>query len=197
MGAAAGQPSAKPVSPTTAAPANGGELPKIVSRLNAPATKQGAASGSLQAPDLGSLLGRLEDKVKSDPSNISNRLLLAQTYNELGLADKGLAEARTALKQSPDNNRAQLVLASILSNRQDDAGLHEAKKVLTALQSQDDVKQYLVSMYLGNTYIRLGEHEAAMANWKQALEKMPVTDNRRAGLQKRIAELSAKGSGAG
>jgi len=95
----------------------GGELPRIVQRLGS--TVPGAVSGStlgstvgsktdgrLTAPDLGSLLGRLEDKVKAEPNNVSNRLLLAQTYNELGLTDKALDEIRAAVKQFPDHSRA-------------------------------------------------------------------------------------------
>jgi tetratricopeptide (TPR) repeat protein len=196
------QPPAKFAPPGGTAPSMGGELPKIVNRLNAstanpPARKPAGVPGRLQAPDLGSLLGRLEDKVKADPSDINNRLLLAQTYNELGLGDKALTEVRAALAQAPDHGRAQLVLGSILSSRQDDAGLQEAKTLLSGLQSRDDIKQYLVAMYLGDTFIRLGDHAAALANWKQALDNMPVTDNRRSRLEKRIAELSAKGSDAG
>ncbi|MCK4586009.1 MAG: hypothetical protein KAU29_01620, partial [Gammaproteobacteria bacterium] len=57
----------------------GGELPKIVQRLGSPArgvapAGAGAKPGRLTAPDLGSLLGRLEDKVKAEPNNVSNRL---------------------------------------------------------------------------------------------------------------------------
>lgn len=177
-------------------PRVGGELPKIVQQFAAPSvaslsgTKPAEAPGSLQAPDLGSLLGRLEDKVKSDPTNIGNRLLLAQTYNELGLGDKALEEVRAALVQAPDHARAQLVLASILSARQNDAELNEAKALLDSLKLNVKIKQYLVAMYLGDAYIRLGDHDAALKNWKQALETMPPTDNRRAQIEKRISDMN-------
>lgn len=184
--------SADNTAPGMSKPKMGGELPRLVQQLGGPAAvKPAGAPGRLQAPDLGSLLGRLEDKVKSDPGNIGNRLLLAQTYNELGLGDKAVDEVRAALVQAPDNARAQLVLASILSTRQDEAGLNEAKALLDGLKSNDKVKQYLVSMYLGDTFIRLGDHDAALKNWKQALEAMPVTDNRRPQIEKRIADLAA------
>ena len=174
-------------------PKMGGELPRLVQQLGAPsaAVKPAAAPGRLQAPDLGSLLGRMEDKVKTDPGNIGNRLLLAQTYNELGLGDKAVSEVRAALVQAPDNARAQLVLASILSARQDEVGLNEAKTLLNGLKPNLKVKQYLVSMYLGDTFIRLGDHDAALENWKQALKAMPATDNRRPQIEKRIADLAA------
>jgi predicted negative regulator of RcsB-dependent stress response len=184
--------SANNSAPGMGKPKMGGELPRLVQQLGGPAAvKPAVAPGRLQAPDLGSLLGRLEDKVKSDPGNIGNRLLLAQTYNELGLGDKAVDEVRAALVQAPDDDRAQLVLASILSTRQDETGLNEAKALLDGLKPSVKVKQYLVSMYLGDTFIRLGDHDAALINWKQALEAMPVTDNRRPQIEKRIADLAA------
>lgn len=181
--------------PTSGKSKMGNELPKIVRQFAAPSAaplsgaKPAGAPGPLQAPNLGSLLGRLEDKVKTDPSNIGNRLLLAQTYNELGLGDKALDEVRAALVQAPDNARAQLVLASILSSRQNEAGLNEAKTLLGGLKLNVKVKQYLVAMYLGDALIRLGDHDAALKSWKQALETMPPTDNRRAQIEKRISDM--------
>ncbi len=180
----------------------GGELPKIVQRLGSPipgiapkGSTAGSKDGRLTAPDLGSLLGRLEDKVKAEPNNISNRLLLAQTYNELGLADKAIEGIRAAVKQFPDHSRAKLVLASILSNRKNEAELKEAVGILKELRGDTNVKQYLVEMYLGNAWIRMGEHQSAMKSWKMALEGMPVSDNRRPKLEKGIADLVAGNSG--
>ena len=178
----------------------GGELPKIVQRLGSPvpgiAPKGGSgADGRLTAPDLGSLLGRLEDKVKAEPNNVSNRLLLAQTYNELGLVDKALEEVRASVKQFPDHSRAKLVLAAILSKRKNETELKEAVGVLKGLRGDKEAKQYLVEMYLGDAWIRMGEHQSAMKSWKIALEGMPVSDNRRAKLEKGIAGLVAGNPG--
>ncbi len=176
----------------------GGELPRIVQRLGSPAPGSTASSkpdGRLTAPDLGSLLGRLEDKVKAEPNNVSNRLLLAQTYNELGLVDKSLQEVRAAVKQFPDHSRAKLVLASILSKRKNEAELKEAVGILKELQGDTDAKQYLVEMYLGDAWIRMGDHQSAKKSWKLALEGMPVSDNRRAKLEKGIAGIVAGNSG--
>ena len=181
----------------------GGELPKIVQRLGGPSQVAPAsapdskAGGRLTAPDLSSLLGRMEDKVKAEPGNISNRLLLAQTYNELGLADKALEEARAAAGQFPDHTRAKLVLASILSNRKNETELKEAVAVLKGLRGNAEVKQYLVEMYLGNAWIRMGDHQSAKDSWKLALEGMPVSDNRRAKIEKSIADLDLGKSDSG
>jgi tetratricopeptide (TPR) repeat protein len=177
----------------------GGDLPKIVQRLGGPSQSSSApgskTGGRLAAPDLGSLLGRMEEKVKAEPNNISNRLLLAQTYNELGLMDQGLKEARAAARQFPDNSRAKLVLASILSNRKSETELKEAVSVLKSLRSSADVKQYLVEMYLGNAWIRMGEHQSAKDSWKLVLKGMPVSDNRRAKIEQSIADINSGKSG--
>lgn len=170
----------------------GGELPRIVRQFSAPATANTTdRPDRLQAPELGSLLGRLEDKVKAEPSNIANRLLLAQTYNELGLGNKALEEVRAARKQDSTHARAKLVLASILSTRDNPQGLDEAKQLLTALKTSSETKQYLVAMYLGDTFIRMGDHDAALSQWQTAMQTMPVTDNRRPGIKQRIAGLSS------
>jgi len=176
----------------------GGEMPKIVQSMGgpspaAPTTK--SMPGQLSAPDLGSLLGRMEDKVKSDPENIDNRLLLAQTYNELGLPDKAIAESRIAVKKQPDHLRAKLVLASVLSNRKEESELKEAVGILKGLKGNSDIKQYLVDMYLGDAWIRLGDHKAAVNSWKLALSGMPVSDNRRAKLESNIANISTNKDG--
>jgi len=168
-------------------------LPKIVQQLGGPAAapaKKNSQPGQLTAPDLGSLLGRMEDKVKAEPDNINSRLLLAQTYSELGLEDKAIQEARTALELQPDHARAKLVLSSVLSKRKAENELNEAIKLLKSLQSSPDVKRYLVDMYLGDAWIHLGNHESAVASWKMALEGMPVSDNRRAMIEKNISEIS-------
>lgn len=177
----------------------GNELPRIVRQFSAPTApvsggdpKSGVVSGSLKAPELSSLLGTLEDKVKAEPGNISNRLLLAQTYNELGFSEKALQEARAASALDLDHSRAKLVLASILSSRDSVDGLNEAKGLLEELKSSGESKQYLVAMYLGDTFIRLGNHDAALSYWQQSVKTMPASDNRRPLIEKRIQSLSAK-----
>lgn len=188
---------AAPAAPPLGGPM-GGEMPKIVQRLGGPSTgpaPKNTQPGQLTAPDLGSLLGRMEDKVKAEPDNINNRLLLAQTYNELGLPDKAITQARTATEQQPDHARAKLVLGSILSKRKAENDLNEAVALLKSLKSNPDVKQYLVDMYLGDAWIRLGDHKSAVASWKKALEVMPASDNRRAAIEKSIADISTGNPG--
>jgi predicted negative regulator of RcsB-dependent stress response len=188
------QPDPISASPQAAAsaPALGGELPAIVKRFGEASKvpdKMPSKSEKAPAPGLVDLLAGLESKVKADPANIGNRLLLAQTYQELGQRDKALKEARDIAEKNPNHPRARLVLASILSTSQQQSELNEAVALLDGLRSVTEVKQYLVQLYLGDAFIRLGDHQGAIKNWKAALEDMPAMDNRRDELQKRITDL--------
>jgi len=169
--------------PTTASA--GQNTPKIVQSM-AP------REGQVTAPGLESLVKGLEEKVKKDPS-VNNRLLLAQTYNELGMQDKALVSIRELQKEDPDNARINLVLSSMLSRSNDKEKLQESLTILEKLSGDKTIQQYLVNMYKGDALIRTQDHDGALKYWKLALEEMPAADNRRAILEKRIADLSIKG----
>ena len=128
------------------------------------------------------------------PDDIGKRLLLAQTYNELGLADKALVELRDMRKINPEHPRVNLVLSSILSSSDKDEDVKESLSILDMLTSDDSVQQYLVQMYRGNAMIRQQNHEGAMAQWAEALKGMPEADNRREMLEKRLDDLTSKGN---
>jgi tetratricopeptide (TPR) repeat protein len=167
--------------------APGGDTPQIVAKMN-----QQRKSGSVSAPGLDRLVKGLEEKVAADPGNIDNRLLLAQTYNELGMQDKALTEMRALKKQNPDHGRVNLILGSMLSRSSDPEKVKESLPLLDKASGDKTIQQYLVELYKGEALIRMQDHEGALKHWKKALENMPPTDNRRAKLERRIAELSAK-----
>ena len=174
--------------PTTAGA--GQDTPRIVQKMNAPQSTAGA--GSVAAPGLDSLLKGLEEKVAADPTNVNNRMLLAQTYNELGMQDKAMTEMRALQKDNPDNGRINLILSSMLSRSNDQEKIKESLTLLEKLSGDKTVQQYLVNMYKGDALIRSQDHDGALKYWKLALEDMPSADNRRALLEKRIADLSAR-----
>lgn len=192
-----GDTSNSPKSPSLSSISNeptsssGGELPAIVKRYGGAQSSGKAVSKSetSSAPGLENLLTGLESKVKANPTNISNRILLAQTYLELGFKDKALKEARDVVAINPSLPRANLVLASVLSKSQQQAELNEALTLLDGLRSKTEVKQFLVQLYLGDASIRLSDHQGAINYWNAALKAMPETDNRRQELQKRIKDL--------
>lgn len=176
--------------PTTAGA--GQNTPKIVQSMEQPQEKEGRVT----APGLESLVAGMEKKVAADPT-VSNRLLLAQTYNELGMQDKALAGMRELQKENPEDGRVNLVLSSMLSRSNDEAKLKESLTILDKLSGDKTIQQYLVNMYKGDALIRVQDHDGALKHWKLALDDMPSADNRRAILEKRIADLSAKGQSPG
>lgn len=164
----------------------GQDTPRIVANMN-----QQQSPGSVSAPGLEGLVKGLEDKVAADPTNVNNRLLLAQTYNELGMQDKSLAELRSLQKDNPDNGRVNLVLGSILSKSNDQEKVKESLPLLEKASGDKTIQQYLVNMYKGDALIRMKDHAGALKHWQLALDEMPPADNRRAKLEQRINELSA------
>ncbi|HEY5602503.1 MAG TPA: hypothetical protein VIM41_05295 [Gammaproteobacteria bacterium] len=165
----------------------GQNTPRIVANMNQ------QQPGGVSAPGLESLVKGLEDKVAADPANVSNRLLLAQTYNELGMQDKALAEMKTLQKANPQDNQINLILGSMLSRSSDQEKVKESLALLDKAAADKTIQQYLVHMHRGEALIRLQDHKGALKQWKLALQTMPPTDNRRGVLEQRISELSAMG----
>ena len=142
------------------------------------------------APAIDALLGRLEEKVKADPGNLDNRILLAQTYKELGRIPDATKELRNIQNQDPNNSRANLVLASILSQSNDQIELEESLQVLAKISGDDKVQPYLVELYRGDTLMNQKNLEGALKSWKQALVDMPKSDARYTILEKNVMDLS-------
>lgn len=166
--------------------ANAGQnMPQIVQDM-------GGASPNA-APNLGGLLKGLEDKVAANPNDVGKRILLAQTYRELGKADESMKTLQKLREDFPDNVRVKLVTASVLSQQDGEKDLKQALSLLKELSSvkdDDNVKPYLLNMYEGDAYIRLKDHKGALEKWKQALATMPPSDTRYKMLQDRIDSIS-------
>ncbi|WP_455203487.1 tetratricopeptide repeat protein [Kaarinaea lacus] len=163
---------------------SGRDQPRIMDQFGSSAESQSGA------PAIEGLVSGLEAKVKADPSNTGNRILLAQTYKELGRVDDATSELRELQKIDPDNSRVNLVLASILSQSTDTKELEESLTILEKVSADETVQAYLVHMYRGDAMIRQQNHEGALAQWKLALETMPQTDARYSVLEQKILELS-------
>lgn len=165
----------------------GNEQPKIMQQLGA--AKPG---GAVQVPGLAGLLKGLEDKVKAAPGNLSNHLLLAQTYRELGMGDKAIVSLRELKKDHPDHPRLNLILASLLSRSDKAEALKESLEILTKLSGESSVKQYLVNMYQGDALMRSNDKKGALTHWKAALSEIPENDSRHQQIERQIADLSEK-----
>jgi len=165
---------------------SGRSQPQVLENLTG---QQSSAAGAI-----GDLVGRLEEKVKSDPKNIGNRLLLAQTYKELGRADEAVLLLQELHKENPENQRAVLVLVSIYSQSDNPQEVSEALKLVQKIKPDATTPEYLLRMYTGDAMMRQNNVKDAVVQWQQALITMPQRDPNYTVLEKRVMELSAKDS---
>lgn len=157
----------------------------------APITPQASPvtkGGGQVAPMLGDLVGRIEEKVKSDPSNIGNQILLAQTYSELGRNDDGVAVLRKIPAGKPETPRAQIVLASLLAKTGQPDAFKEAFKLLDVAAKADAAQKGYAELYRGKVYLGQGKKDIAMKTWNAALKTLPATDNARSQIEDELSK---------
>ena len=157
----------------------------------APITPQASPvvkGGGQVAPMLGDLVGRIEEKVKADPANIGNQILLAQTYSELGRNDDGIAVLRKVPAGKPETPRAQIVLASLLAKNGQPEAFTEAFKLLDAAPKVDATQKGYAELYRGKVYLAQGKKDVAIKTWDAALKKLPATDNARAQIEDELSK---------
>jgi len=135
---------------------------------------------------LADLLPQLEAKVAADPRNREQRLLLAQTYVELGQHAKGVEQLRSLRKQAPQDIPATLLLATSLIQQGTQDGLREAAKLLGEAVYAKPAVMPMVRLYQGDIQMKLGDAPGAVSIWKDYLGKMSSGDPRRALFEEKI-----------
>lgn len=161
----------------------------------APITPQASplTKGSGQvAPGLGDLVGRIEEKVKADPSNIGNQILLAQTYSELGRIEEGIAILRKIPAGKPETPRSQIVLASLLAKTAQPEAYNEAFKLLDIAAKADATQKGYAELYRGKIYLGQEKKDLAIKAWEVALKKLPATDNARSQIEDELSKARIK-----
>ena len=86
--------------------------------------------GAEGAPDIGAMVGRLEEKVKAGGASLDDVMMLARSYRVLGREDDSLAMYRKARELEPDQPQLDLVLASALLRSDSDADHAEAEQIV-------------------------------------------------------------------
>ena len=104
---------------------------------------------------LGNLVTGLEKKVAINPENIEQRLLLAQTYNELGGREKSLKLLRALSNQFPKNPQIKTTLATVLMKSSDKQELKEASKAFDDAIKFDPEAASMARMYQGEIRVKL------------------------------------------
>ena len=140
------------------------------------------------APMLADLVGRLEAKVKTDPANVSNQILLAQTYSELGRTDEGITILRKVALTKVETPRVNVVLASLLTKSDKPDDLAAALKLLDEATKADAAQAGIAELYRGRVFVAQGKKDLATKTWKAALKRIPATDGARTQLEDELAK---------
>lgn len=141
------------------------------------------------APVLGDLVARLEAKVIAEPSHIGNRILLAQTYSELGRSQDGVQLLRKLQKDKVTNiPRVQLVLASLLAKSSNQTELDEALKLLDEVVRGDATQKGFACLYRGRVYVMQGKKDAAIRLWKDMMKELSPSDPARVQIENELAK---------
>ncbi len=153
----------------------------------APENPHGGQPGQAALPTLESLLPQLEKKVAANPKDIDQRLLLAQTYNEVGKRDQGLKTLRAIHRDAPANNQATILLATSLMQGNNPAELRESFTLLDEAARARPAVEVMARLYQGEIRQRLGDPAGAKKIWSAQLAKMPAGDPRRAMYESKLA----------
>lgn len=143
------------------------------------------------APMLANLIKGLEKKVAADPANAGNKMLLAQTYAEIGELEKGLNILKEVQSADPNNIKVKIVMASVLGKSNNPAELQQAMQILNDIQGADDPNiAGSVLLQRGRLYIKMGETESAKKEWNQALTTLPESSGYRKQVEIELARLN-------
>lgn len=167
----------------------------MAGRMAGPVSGPGLAApvASGNAPGLGDLLPRLEAKVAANPGDIDGRILLAQTYNELGQRAKGLESMRKLRQEFPLNDRVSFALGALLMKSDAKPDLQEALKLLeVSAASKQAAINNLARVYQGQVMVKLGDSKGAIKLWSSYLKTLPPGDERRASIEAELAKASKK-----
>jgi cytochrome c-type biogenesis protein CcmH/NrfG len=159
-----------------------------------PAMAGGGAAGepkkSSGVPVISDLLPGLEAKVAANPNDMNLRILLAQTYGELGQRDKGLALMRKMRGQFPMNQNVAFVLGAMLMKGSAEADQREALKLFEESAKSDVPNLENTSrLYQGQVMVKLGNAKGAAKLWRDYIAKLPKGDERRKQFEAELVKL--------
>jgi cytochrome c-type biogenesis protein CcmH len=146
-----------------------------------------ADAASPPVASLADLLPGLEAKVAANPKDVGQRLLLAQTYNELGQRDKGIKELRIVNRAEPKNTEVTILLGAALMESDSRTDLSEAFSLLDEAVRLKPAVSPMARLYQGDIRVKLGDTQGAVKIWQDYLNHMSAGDQRRAMFQDRIA----------
>lgn len=171
---------------STAAPVIPQQSP-IPGQQTAPGQQQGQDQSA--APMLGNLVTGLEAKVKADPENINNKLLLAQTYAELGRLNDGIKLLDGIPQDAGGDARVPLVTSMVYGKSDDPAHLKKALALLGDLESVDPARKGQIMLHKGKLLAKMGDNAAAKSTWEEGMKQLPESDPLRQEFEKELGKI--------
>ncbi len=164
-------------------------LPAIMPVQKTQSNSDGEGQGSAMVPGLEMLVSGLENKVNADPTNVSNRILLAQTYAELGRLADGMAILKEIRQKHPNNSQAAVALAAVLIKTEEQDNLKSAITIL-----DDSIKRFvdvrtIAVFHKAEAMDKLGKPQEAKDLWKGLLGSLPKGDQLRPQVEQKLAGL--------
>lgn len=175
----------KPQPPAAVALASGYYL----SESPDPAVAGHPAPVAPKASSLNELLPGLEAKVAVNPQDVDSQILLAQTYAELGQAEKAQELFDKLHRKFPDNSRVPFARAKILMAGTAPADLRKAIHLFEESALNEPTIVHLARLHQGQILLRLGDRERAIQIWRDYIATLPAGDERRSLIEAELAHI--------
>ncbi|MBI5613238.1 MAG: tetratricopeptide repeat protein [Gammaproteobacteria bacterium] len=146
-------------------------------------------TGAPQLPSLNDLLPGLEAKVAANPRDVDSRLLLAQTYAEVGQRDKALKNLKQLRAEQPGNGHVAFVSATVLMAGGDPGELRQAFDLLEQSRKQPALSS-MARLQQGEIRLRQGDAAGARTLWQNELRQLAPDDRHRGLFEAELAKLN-------
>jgi cytochrome c-type biogenesis protein CcmH/NrfG len=138
---------------------------------------------------LNELLPGLEAKVAANPQDVDLQILLAQTYAELGQAEKAQELMDKVHRNFPEDGRVPFARAKILMAGKTPADLRRAIHLFEESALNEPKIVHLARLHQGQILLRLGDRERAIQIWRDYIATLPVGDERRSLIEAELAHI--------
>ncbi|MDH5555895.1 MAG: c-type cytochrome biogenesis protein CcmI [Alphaproteobacteria bacterium] len=143
---------------------------------------------SVDAPDIGDMVARLEAKMQSDPDNLEGWMMLARSYTVLGETGKARKAMDNAVRLAPDNPDVLVLQARAVRDenggKENDETIALLRRVLELAPNNPDAL-----WFLGNAEAETGDEAKARELLERLLAQIPEDSPDRDFVIKRLDQL--------
>ncbi|ABK44129.1 TPR repeat-containing protein [Magnetococcus marinus MC-1] len=140
----------------------------------APQEQEGGPMQGQQAPDIGAMVARLEERLKSEPDNIDGWLMLGRSLRNMDRTMDAINAYKHVLERQPDHVDAAVGMAITLLETEDRAQMGVGIKLLESIHKKQP-EQLDTLWLLGMGSYQLGAYEAAV-KWLDKLLPLAPED---------------------